>query len=315
MSERVLVTGGAGFIGSHVADSYLEHGYDVTVLDDLSTGRRENVPAEAEFVQCGVNDDRAQQLLADGGFTVLNHHAAQMDVRVSVTDPMRDERINISGLLNLLEGVRAGGVRRVLFASSGGVVYGDTGQLPHREEAPKLPVSPYGVSKLASEYYLAAYALLYGVEVVSLRYANVYGPRQNPHGEAGVVAIFAQRIRNGEAITVYGDGAQTRDYVFVGDVVRANLEATRGSVPPVTSIDSVAFNVGTGVETSVNQLAAAMLQATRSEVPIRHADARPGELLRSAIDAAKLNSHWGWRPAVTMLDGLKRTYQWVMEST
>ncbi len=157
--------------------------------------RRENVPAEAEFVQCGVNDDRARQLLAEGGFAVLNHHAAQMDVRVSVADPLRDERINISGLLNLLEGVRAGGVRRVLFASSGGVVYRDTGELPHREEAPKLPVSPYGVSKLASEYYLAAYAMLYGVEVVLLRYANVYGPRQNPHGEAGVVAIFAQRVR------------------------------------------------------------------------------------------------------------------------
>jgi UDP-glucose 4-epimerase len=315
MSERVMVTGGAGFIGSHVADSYLEQGYDVTVVDDLSTGRRENVPAEAEFVQCGVNDDRARQLLAEGGFAVLNHHAAQMDVRVSVADPLRDERINISGLLNLLEGVRAGGVRRVLFASSGGVVYRDTGELPHREEAPKLPVSPYGVSKLASEYYLAAYAMLYGVEVVLLRYANVYGPRQNPHGEAGVVAIFAQRVRDGETITVYGDGAQTRDYVFVEDVVQANLAATGGPVPEVTSIDSVAFNVGTGVETSVNQLAATMLEVAGSEVPIRHADARSGELLRSAVDTAKLNAHWGWSPAVTIPDGLSRTYQWVVEST
>jgi UDP-glucose 4-epimerase len=315
MSERVMVTGGAGFIGSHVADSYVEHGYEVTVLDDLSTGRRENVPAEAEFVRCGVNDDRARRLLAEGGFTVLNHHAAQMDVRVSVDDPLRDERINISGLLNLLEGARGGGVRRVIFASSGGVVYGDTDALPHREEAPKLPVSPYGVSKLASEYYLATYALLFGIEVISLRYANVYGPRQNPHGEAGVVAIFAERLRRGETITVYGDGAQTRDYVFVKDVVRANLRATDGPVPELSSIDSVAFNVGTGVETSVNQLARTLLEVTGCEAVMRHADARPGELLRSAIDAAKLAAHWGWSPEVTISDGLKQTYEWVAEST
>lgn len=313
MSERVLVTGGAGFIGSWVAERYLERGTAVTVLDDLSTGRRQNVPAGADFVRCGVNDEEARRLLGSGEFAVLNHHAAQMDVRVSVEDPLRDERINIGGLINLLEGARAGGVRRVVFASSGGVVYDERSPLPHREDAPKLPVSPYGVSKLGSEYYLTAYARLYGLEVVSLRYANVYGPRQNPHGEAGVVAIFADRLRCGGGLTIYGDGNQTRDFVFVDDVARANLLATWGAVPEPTSIDAVAFNVGTGVETAVNQLAATMLSAVGREVPVGHAAARAGELERSAVDASKVAAQWGWQPEVALDSGLRRTYEWIAE--
>jgi UDP-glucose 4-epimerase len=311
MSRRVLVTGGAGFIASHVADLYLEDGWEVTVLDDLSTGRRKNVPAAAEFVECGVNDARARKLLEEGGFTVLNHHAAQMDVRVSVTDPLLDERVNIAGLINLLEGARCGGVRRVVFASSGGVVYGEGDALPHREEAFKLPVSPYGVSKLASEYYLAMYAQLHGLEVVPLRYANVYGPRQNPHGEAGVVAIFCSRILRKERLTVYGDGTQTRDYVFVGDVARANLAATTGRLARLRSIDDVAFNVGTGVETSVLELARTILNAAGANVPIEHVDARPGELQRSAVDPGKLEAQWHWRPEVSLAEGLQRTYDWI----
>lgn len=311
MSRRVLVTGGAGFIASHVADLYLEDGWEVTVLDDLSTGRRKNVPAAAEFVECGVNDARARKLLEEGGFTVLNHHAAQMDVRVSVTDPLFDERVNIAGLINLLEGARRGSVRRVVFASSGGVVYGEGDALPHREEALKLPVSPYGVSKLASEYYLAMYAQLHGLEVVPLRYANVYGPRQNPHGEAGVVAIFCSRILRKESLTVYGDGTQTRDYVFVGDVARANLAATTGRLARLRSIDDVAFNVGTGVETSVLELARTILNAAGADVPIEHGDARPGELQRSAVDPGKLEAQWNWRPEVSLAEGLQRTYDWI----
>lgn len=311
MSRRVLVTGGAGFIASHVADLYLEDGWEVTVLDDLSTGRRKNVPAGAEFVQCGVNDAQASKLLEEGGFTVLNHHAAQMDVRVSVTDPLFDERVNIAGLINLLEGARRGGVRRVVFASSGGVVYGEGDALPHREKALKLPVSPYGVSKLASEYYLAMYAQLHGLEVVPLRYANVYGPRQNPHGEAGVVAIFCSRILREEPLTVYGDGTQTRDYVFVGDVARANLAATTGRLARLRSIDDVAFNVGTGVETSVLELARTILNAAGANVPIEHVDARPGELQRSAVDPGKLEAQWHWRPEVSLAEGLQRTYDWI----
>lgn len=309
----VLVTGGAGFIGSHVADAYLAAGYSVTVLDDLSTGRRENVPPDARFVRADVGSAVARDLLADGGFTVLNHHAAQMDVRVSVTDPTLDARINLLGLLNLLEGARRGGVTRVVFASSGGVVYDERGTLPHGEEARKLPVSPYGVSKLASEYYLAAYARLYGLEVVSLRYANVYGPRQNPQGEAGVVAIFGSRMLAGKAITIFGDGGQTRDYVYVEDVARANVAATRAPAGDPESVDAAAFNVGTGVETSVNHLAQLMLGAAGRAVPITHEPARAGELLRSALSCAKAGRLWDWRPAVSLEEGLKRTYDWIQE--
>jgi UDP-glucose 4-epimerase len=311
MSKQVLVTGGAGFIGSHVADLYLAHGWEVTVLDDLSSGRRENVPAAARFVECGVNDPDARALLADGAFTVLNHHAAQMDVRVSVADPLFDARVNIAGLINLLEGATRGGVERVVFASSGGVVYGESDALPHPETAPKLPVSPYGVSKLASEYYLAMYSQLHELEVVPLRYANVYGPRQNPHGEAGVVAIFCDRILKGDSLTVFGDGAQTRDYVFVEDVARANLAATTGKLGGLKSIDDVAFNVGTGAETSVTELAHALLDAAGADVAVEHAPARPGELQRSAVDPAKLASVWAWEPEISLAEGLQRTYDWI----
>lgn len=312
MTKRVLVTGGAGFIGSHVADLYLERGYGVTVLDDLSSGRRENVPAAAEFVEADIGSPAARALLEGGEFAVLNHHAAQMDVRVSVRDPMLDARINILGLLNLLEGARAGDVGRVVFASSGGVVYGESDDLPHGEQARKLPVSPYGVSKLASEFYLAQYALLHGLTVRSLRYANVYGPRQSPHGEAGVVAIFGQRLRHGESLTVYGDGNQTRDYVFVSDVARANLAATDDEAAALETIDDVAFNVGTGHETSVNGLASAMLAASGVTVPIENTVARPGELMRSAVSVEKAGARLGWRPERSLHDGLRETYEWIL---
>ncbi len=310
----VLVSGGAGFIGSHVADAYLAAGYSVTVLDDLSGGRRENLPAAARFVRADIGSPEARDLLAEGGFGVLNHHAAQMDVRVSVADPAFDARINLIGLLQLLEGARRGGTRRVVFASSGGVVYDERGVLPHREEARKLPVSPYGVSKLASEHYLAAYARLYRLEVVSLRYANVYGPRQSPHGEAGVVAIFSSRLRRGEAVTIYGDGQQTRDYVYVGDVARANLAATSWPAPEPESIDTVAFNIGTGVETSVNDLAAMLSATAGRRVPLSHAPARTGELQRSALDPAKAARELGWRPLTPLAEGLKHTYDWIQEA-
>jgi UDP-glucose 4-epimerase len=313
MAERVLVTGGAGFIGSHIADGYLAGGFEVVVLDNLSSGRRENVPRGAEFIEADIRSEKARQALARGGFTVLNHHAAQMDVRVSVDDPMFDADTNIMGLLNLLQGARDGEVEQVVFASSGGVVYGESDALPHPETAPKLPVSPYGVSKLTSEYYLAAYAQMHGLRAVSLRYANVFGPRQSPHGEAGVVAIFGSRILRGTELTIYGDGAQTRDYVFVGDVARANMVATRWTPPKVTSLDDLAFNVGTGVETTVNELAQSMIAAAGATVRVRHAAARPGELQRSAVDATKAGGDLGWRPTMTLSDGLRQTYEWIAE--
>lgn len=313
MTEKVLVSGGAGFIGSHVAEAYLAAGYAVTVLDDLSSGRRTNIPDDADFVEADIRSDEARSLLAGGGFAIINHHAAQMDVRVSVTDPELDAQINILGLLNLLEGGRAGGVRRFVFASSGGVVYGESDDLPHKEEARKLPVSPYGVSKLASEFYLAAYAQLHALEVVSLRYANVYGPRQSPHGEAGVVAIFGSRALRGDTLTVYGDGSQTRDYVYVGDVARANLEATRCELAAIHTIDDVAYNVGTGVETSVNELATTLLEAAGVKVSIENAAARPGELQRSSVDMSRAGQEWSWRAEVPLVVGLKRTYDWIVQ--
>jgi UDP-glucose 4-epimerase len=311
MSGRVLLTGGAGFIGSNVADAYLAQGYDVTIIDDLSSGRIENLPRKAEFVRCDIGSDDARRLAASGRFSILNHHAAQMDVRVSVADPRKDARINIDGLLNLLEGARAGGIERVVFASSGGVVYSERNALPHREDAPKLPLSPYGASKLASEYYLSVYAQLYGMQTVSLRYANVFGPRQSPHGEAGVVAIFASRIRRGEALTVYGDGEQTRDYVYVGDVARANMLASTWTVPAAENLDHRAMNVGTGEQVSVNRLVQAMLDATGKRVAVTHAPARPGELQRSAVDPGKAAREWGWRPEVSLLEGVRRTFDWM----
>lgn len=312
MSERVLVTGGAGFIGSHVADRYIEAGYAVTVLDDLSTGRRQNVPDAAEFVEGSITDAETRALIAEGGFHIVNHHAAQVDVRVSVTDPMLDERINIGGLLNVLEGCKAGSVTRFVFASSGGVVYGESEALPHLESAAKLPVSPYGVSKLCSEYYLNCYRLLADLESVSLRYANVYGPRQSPDGEAGVVAIFGNRVSTKKPITIFGDGTQTRDYVFVRDVAEANLLVSAASLPDAEDIDGAAYNVGTGFETSVNDLAQAMLDVAEVEVPIQHQDARPGELQRNAVDPDRIQREFGWSPGVSLHEGLKKTYDWIV---
>lgn len=308
---RILVTGGAGFIGSHVADAYLARGHEVTVLDNLSSGRRQNVPPGARFVQEDIRSPAARRLLAEGGFDVLNHQAAQMDVRVSVKDPRLDADINLLGLLNLLEGAREGGVGRVVFASSGGVVYGDSDRLPHAESAAKLPVSPYGVSKLASEFYLAQYALLHGMAARSLRYANVYGPRQNPHGEAGVVAIFGTRLRQQRPLTVYGDGGQTRDYVYVGDVARANVLATDAPPGVPAAIDDLAVNVGTGRETSVNDLARTLMAATGITVPVERAPARPGELKRSAVAVAKAAAELRWRPEIDLSEGLRRTFDWL----
>ncbi len=311
MKRRVLVPGGAGFIGSHVAEAFLGAGWDVTVIDNLSRGRMQNVPSGAAFQRLDVGSVEAREIVAAGGFDVISHHAAQVDVRVSVADPVLDAEENILALLNLLEGARTGGVRRVIGISSGGVVYGERPP-PHPETAPKLPLSPYGVSKLAGEHYLACYAQLYGIAGVALRYSNVYGPRQDPHGEAGVVAIFGSRLRAGQAITVYGDGWQTRDYVYVSDVARANLLAADVDLPPLDgTIDARAFNIGTGVPTSVNALAAGMISASGVSVPVEHAPARAGELLANALIIEKARRSLGWSPRVNIAEGLRATYEWI----
>ena len=313
MKRRVLVSGGAGFIGSHVVRAYLAAGDAVTVLDDLSSGKRENLPDGVPLVQADVRSPEARALAATGGFAILNHHAAQMDVRRSVEDPVFDAQVNVLGLLNLLEGARAGGVRRVVFASSGGTVYGDNARPPTPESAPKLPASPYGTAKLTSEYYLATFSQLFGLEAVALRYSNVYGPRQDPHGEAGVVAIFGRRMLAGESITIYGDGEQTRDLVYVEDVAAANVLAAERPVPSLTSLDARAYNIGTGVETSVNRLAELIAAAAGRGSEMGRAPARAGEILRSALDVAKASRELGWRPQVSLPEGLARTVRWIAE--
>lgn len=310
MGKRVLVTGGAGFIGSHVAEAFLEAGWSVTVLDDLSRGKRTNVPSGADFIEADIRAPAAREALAGGGFDVLCHHAAQIDVRISVEDPRLDCDINLSGLVNLLDGAGAGGVGRVLFASSGGVVYGDPDQVPTPEGADKAPISPYGVSKLAGEHYLRTLAELRGFEPVALRYSNVFGPRQDPKSEAGVVSIFVSRLLADEPLTIFGDGRQTRDYVFVGDVARANVLAATTSLPPVDGIDSMAFNIATGGEMSVLELAEAVGRTMSVEPRLEFADPRPGELLRSSLAIDKASTQLGWKPETEFATGLGQLIEW-----
>ncbi|MDH5590399.1 MAG: NAD-dependent epimerase/dehydratase family protein [Gemmatimonadota bacterium] len=309
-SRRVLVTGGAGFIASHVAEAYLERGDRVWIVDDLSSGKRANLPAGAEFVEMDVRDPELRNLFREVRFDLVNLHAAQIDVRVSVMDPLKDAGINLMGLLNVTEAALEVGTRRVVFVSSGGVVYGEPEQIPTPESAPKLPLSPYGVTKLTGEYYLHYYHRVRGLEYAALRYSNVYGPRQDPHGEAGVVAIFSNRLLAGEALTVFGDGEQTRDYVFVKDVVAANMLVSEMPMPSGVGLDAFGFNVGTGVGTSVNALADAM-EKVAGVSPVRdHKPARPGELQHSTLDASRIRS-LGWAPAHTLEEGLRETYQFI----
>jgi UDP-glucose 4-epimerase len=309
--RRVLVTGGAGFIGSQVATAHVEAGDRVWVVDDLSSGKRANVPDGATLVQMDIGDAALADLYREvGGFDLVSHHAAQIDVRVSVTDPRRDARINIDGFLNVLDNAVRHGVARFLFVSSGGVVYGEPEVRPTPETAPKGPRSPYGVSKLTAEYYLNYYQHVHGLDYVALRYSNVYGPRQDPHGEAGVVAIFASRILAGQPLTVFGDGAQTRDYVFVGDVVRANRFFADADLPAGDTLDDRAFNIGTGIATSVVELARTLGRSAGHEVTLVHDAARPGELRDSALDCTKAAAA-GWRPQTSLANGLGRTFEWI----
>jgi UDP-glucose 4-epimerase len=310
MSGRVLVTGGAGFIGSHIAEAYLAAGWEVVVLDDLSRGHQRNVPSAARFVRADIRSPEARKLLAEDGFTVLNHHAAQIDVRVSVDEPALDASINVVGLANLLEGAGAGGVKRVIFASSGGVVYGDPDVVPTPETAPKGPISPYGVSKLSGEYYLRALAALRGFDTVSMRYANVFGPRQDPKSEAGVVSIFVSRLLEKRPLTVFGNGLQTRDYVFVRDVARANVLASTATVPAGSSIDDTAINIATGKQTNVLELAEMVGKVMGQQPAIEMAPARAGELFRSSLDIGKARKVLSWKPEVGFEEGLPQLVDW-----
>ena len=307
-SKRVLVTGGAGFIGSHVADAYLARGYTVWVVDNLSSGKRENIPADATFVEMDIRNEGIRELFREVRFDLVNHHAAQIDVRVSVADPQYDAQVNLLGLLNLLEGAREVGTGRFVFVSSGGVVYGEPQTFPTPETAPKLPLSPYGVTKLTGELYLNYYREVHGLDYVAVRYGNVYGPRQDPHGEAGVVAIFSSRLLAGEPLTVFGDGEQTRDYTFVKDIVAANMLVSELSVGEGEGLDRRAFNVGTGNGVSVNLLADT-LEGIAGTRPVRKYEAsRHGELRHSRLDTKRLQAQ-GWACQWTLEGGLRETYE------
>lgn len=310
--RTVLVTGGAGFIGSHVCQTYRDAGWQVIALDNLSSGKLHNVPDGVEFVEMDIRSDELSQYMQDRRPHLVNHHAAQIDVRVSVADPRLDASINTDGWLNVLESARMAGVGRIIYVSSGGVVYGEPEQLPTGERAPKAPISPYGVSKLAGEYYMFYYRKVHGLEGVALRYSNVYGPRQDPHGEAGVVAVFCRRLLQGLNLTIFGNGEQTRDYVYVGDVAAANLAVSELSISDPETIDDVAFNVATGNEVSVCQLAETLLSVAGQQADIEFAAARQGELLRSSLDTARLRSA-GWAPEIDLTRGLGRTYEYIAE--
>ena len=305
---KILVTGGAGFIGSHVVDRYVAEGHQVVVVDNLASGRREFVHPAAKLYRMDIRSTRLAEVFEAERPEVVNHHAAQPDVRRSVADPVLDASVNVLGALNLLACCRRFGVGRVIYAATGGAVYGDTTVVPTPEEHPSRPVSPYGISKLAVEHYLTCWDSLYGISGLALRYANVYGPRQNPLGEAGVVAIFARRLLRGEPAIINGDGTQTRDFVYVGDVAGANLRALeQGEV-------TGALNIGTGVETSVIDLFQRLRAATGGG-EARHAPPKPGEQQRSALDIALAKRLLGWTPRVTLDEGLRHTVEHFRKET
>ena len=299
---KVLVTGGAGFIGSHLVDRLILEGHEVAVVDDLSTGKRKNVNRRAKLYQVDIRSTRIQRVLRNERPSVVMHLAAQMDVRRSVEDPVFDAQVNILGTLNVLAQAVNHGTRKVVFASSGGAIYGEQEAFPAPETHPTRPVSPYGISKLCGEHYLAYYQRMSGMQVVSMRYANVYGPRQDPLGEAGVVAIFIQRMLRGEQPIINGNGRQTRDFVYVDDVVDANLAVMGQGIQGV-------YNVGTGRETNVNELFTMLQELTSSSCRELHGPARKGEQVRSVIDPMLVRKDLGWEPKVLLKEGLKRTVE------
>lgn len=307
MTRRILITGGAGFIGSHLVKACVAAGYTVAVLDDFRTGRREYLPPGIQLYEVDICDAQAvQATLAEFHPQAVSHHAAQINVRQSVAAPGEDAGINIGGSLNLLEAIlAAGGVEQLIFASTGGALYGDDAPRPTPEAEPPAPQSPYGIAKWTVEEYLRVLGALHGLPVTVLRYANVYGPRQIPEGEAGVVAIFCEALRAGRAPVIFGDGGQTRDYLYVEDVVAAHQAALAGGITGT-------FNLGTGAGTSVTELYALLCEASGSTIATEYGPARPGEIRDSALDASAARAALGWAPQVELAEGLRRTWAWVM---
>jgi UDP-glucose 4-epimerase len=301
---NVLITGGAGFIGSHIVDAFVSRGGRVVVLDNLSAGSTQNLNSKAEFIKGDITDAAlVRRMFREYKFEIVNHHAAQLDIRKSVADPVFDAQQNIIGTLNLLEaGREAGTVKRFMFASTGGAIYGEQDYFPADEKHPTRPISPYGVAKRSIELYLHYYHEVHGIEYVAFRYTNVYGPRQSPHGEAGVVAIFTEQLLNGKQAIIHGDGAQTRDYVYVGDVVRAHLLA----LDKLKTSDI--FNISTGKETDVNEIFKILSElTTNGEAKPKHGAAKAGEQQRSVCSYEHAERVLGWRPETALGDGLRET--------
>jgi UDP-glucose 4-epimerase len=299
---RILVTGGAGFIASHIADAFINEGHSVTILDNLSTGFEKNINPKAKFVKGDICDKEISSLFEKEKFDIVNHHAAQMDVRKSVADPAFDANTNIIGTLNLLQNSVKTGVKKFMFASTGGAVYGEQSYFPADESHPTSPLSPYGISKLAVEKYLYFYSVQYNLNYTVLRYANIYGPRQSPMGEAGVVAIFTSKLLKNEQPIINGPGTQTRDYVFVGDVVKANITTLNDG-------NSDIYNIGTGQETDVNQLFHMLNKITGNDMPEKHGPAAPGEQMRSVITSDKIFKKFNWKPSTPIETGLSKTVE------
>jgi UDP-glucose 4-epimerase len=300
---KILVTGGAGFIGSHVVDRYVESGHEVFVLDSLVTGRRDNLNPAARFVKRDLRDAGLDEFLAREQFDVVNHHAAQVDVRQSMADPVYDAQVNIVGGLNLVAAAAAAGVRRFVYVSTGGAVYGEPEYLPVDEAHPIVPICPYGVSKYTVELYLEAFRASAGLDYVVLRYPNVYGPRQNPDGEAGVVAIFAAKMLRGEPCTINGDGSQERDFVAAADCVAANMLVS----DPDRALPHRVYNLASGEATSVNTLFATLAQITGYTRPALHGPPKAGETYKIYLDSSRARTELGWSPQVTLAEGLRAT--------
>ena len=300
---KILVTGGAGFIGSHLVDRLVQEGHEVVVVDNLSTGKRRNLNRAAEFYKRDVHGSRVEGVFRRERPVVLIHLAAQMNIRRSVEDPMFDAQVNILGTLNVLDQAVRYGTRKVIFASSGGAIYGEQDVFPAPESHATRPLSPYGISKLAGEYYLAYYQRVSGIQYVSLRFSNVYGPRQDPYGEAGVVAIFTQKMLAGEQPIINGNGRQTRDFIYVDDVVEAQMAVLGRDIQGI-------YNVGTAHETSVNELFGKLVGLTKSGCKQLYGPSKKGEQARSVVDASKLRQELGWEPRVSMDEGLARTVEY-----
>jgi UDP-glucose 4-epimerase len=300
---KVLLTGGAGFIGSWVAEALIADGNEVFIIDDLSTGNIQNIPKDANFVKADLKDrDGLEKIFQDFRPEVVNHHAAQMNVRNSVEDPIFDAQVNILGTINLLELSIQHKIKKFMFASTGGAIYGEPEVIPCAEDLLPAPISPYGISKYAVEQYLNYYKAVHGLSHVVLRYSNVYGPRQNPHGEAGVVAIFCDRIKNGNPCNIFGDGKQTRDYIYVEDVARANILSINAK--------DVILNIGTAIETSVNDIVSKLKRVTNRDVQVVYSPRRSGEVDRIALEIKRAANVLGWSPDVNLEDGLLKTWEW-----